>query len=146
VIDWIKSLAEELGLSFKPKKTICPTTCLELLGLELDSIAMDGCLPEYMLTYLCSCLMEWQACKHCTLKDIQELMVWLPAILLTSGPPQMHIHSWIYKNFLSFLCEFSQKAHPHLCALRPPLVVFICAILEWHPNIKTLKAPAACVH
>ena len=146
VIDWIKSLAEELGLSFKPKKTIWPTTCLEFLGLELDSIAMEACLPEDKLTYLCSCLMEWQACKHCTLKDIQELMVWLPAILLTSGPPQLDVHSQADKLLYDILLWILSKAHSQLWALRHPLVVYICTILEWHSNTRTPKVLAACVH
>ena len=33
VIDWIEGTATALGLSFQPKKTVRPTTCLNFFGL-----------------------------------------------------------------------------------------------------------------
>jgi len=72
-IDWIEDLGKELGLSFQPKKTIRLTTCLEFLGLELDSAAMEACLPQEKLHCLRETLGEWQVHRHCTLWDIQEL-------------------------------------------------------------------------
>jgi len=51
-IDWIEKTATALGLSFQPKKTVRPMTCLEFLGLELDSEAMEARLPMAKLDYL----------------------------------------------------------------------------------------------
>src|SRR5882672_7641410 len=72
-IDWIEDLGKELGLLFQPKKTIRPTTSLEFLGLELDSIAMEARLPHEKFTYLKAYLLDWQSQKTCTLREIQEL-------------------------------------------------------------------------
>src|SRR5882672_6768489 len=68
-VTWIEALAEELGLSFQPEKTIWPTTCLEFLGLELDSSLMEARLPQEKLEFLQICLRNWQARSHCTLKE-----------------------------------------------------------------------------
>ena len=57
-VDWIETLAEELGLSFQPEKKIWQTTCLEFLGLELDSSAM-GALPQEKMNFLQCYLLEW---------------------------------------------------------------------------------------
>jgi len=51
-IDWIENMAGALGLSFQPKKTVRPTICLEFLGLELNSEAMEARLPIAKLDYL----------------------------------------------------------------------------------------------
>src|SRR5882672_6019657 len=70
---WIEALAEELSLSFQPAKTIQPTTCLEFLGLELDSSAMEARLPQEKLEFLQIYLRNWQARSRCMLKEVQEL-------------------------------------------------------------------------
>jgi len=51
-IDWIEDTAKDLGLSFQPKKTVWPTTCLEFLRPELDSASMEARLPPEKLSYL----------------------------------------------------------------------------------------------
>ena len=54
VIDCIDNTAKVLGLSFQPKKRVRPMTCLEFLGLELDSATMEARLPLDKL----ACLQE----------------------------------------------------------------------------------------
>jgi len=51
-IQWIERLGDKLGLSFQPKKMIQPCTAIKFLGLELDSEAMEACLPAEKLDYL----------------------------------------------------------------------------------------------
>lgn len=58
-IDWCHSLCKQLGLSTQEQKTIRPCTCLGFLGLELDSIAMEACLPSDKLLFLCQTLDDW---------------------------------------------------------------------------------------
>ena len=60
-IDWIEALGNELSLSFQPKKTIQPCTSLEFLGLELNSLAMEACLPANKLSYLRDLLNVWES-------------------------------------------------------------------------------------
>src|SRR5882672_12645731 len=76
-IGWIENLGKELGLLFQPAKTICPTTHLEFLGLELDSQAMEARLPIEKLGYLHELLDSWMGCKACVLKELQELVGFL---------------------------------------------------------------------
>jgi len=71
-INWIEDMDKDLGLSFQPKKMVRPMTCLEFLGLELDSAAMEARLPIEKLSYLHESLLEWVSCRHCNLKDLQE--------------------------------------------------------------------------
>ena len=76
-IDWIESLGKELGWLFQPAKTICPTTSLEFLGLELDSKALEACLPIEKLAYLRGLLDTWVSHKTCMLKELQEIIGFL---------------------------------------------------------------------
>ena len=41
-LDWALALGSQLGLHFQPSKVEGPSTTLEFLGIELDSIAMEG--------------------------------------------------------------------------------------------------------
>ena len=76
-VTWIEDLGTSLGLSFQPVKTILPTTCLEFLGLELDSEAMEARLPQDKLIYLHTYILDWQARSSCSLRDLQELIGFL---------------------------------------------------------------------
>jgi len=51
-------MARALGLSLEPKKTFRPTSCLEFLGLELDSEATEARLPISKLDYLQEILLD----------------------------------------------------------------------------------------
>ena len=44
-VEWVMALGRALGLFFQDTKTVWPCTCLEFLGLELDSIAMEAGVP-----------------------------------------------------------------------------------------------------
>jgi len=88
---WIKNLGKDLGLSFQPMKTIWPMTCIEFLGLELDSEAMEARLPQDKLTYLCAYLLDWQSCSRCSLKRPARAHRLL-TILCTSDPPWLQVY------------------------------------------------------
>ena len=104
MIDWIEDLSKELGLSFQPKKMIKPTTYLEFLRLELDSIAMEVCLPQEKLTYLCNYLVEWQAHKCCILREIQELLVFLQFCMQVIPHGSIFIHGLIDFSMMLNVC------------------------------------------
>ena len=76
-IDWIEDTAKMLGLSFQLKKTVRPTTCVEFLGLELDSESIGARLPTDKLTYLRETLINWMTCSQCSLKELQEIIGYL---------------------------------------------------------------------
>jgi len=50
-VDWIEDLGRDLGLSFQLTKKFHPMTCIDFLGLELDSVAMEACLTQDKLAY-----------------------------------------------------------------------------------------------
>ncbi|KAF7376591.1 Integrase/recombinase xerD [Mycena sanguinolenta] len=58
-------------------KTEVPSTRLEMLGIELDSIAMEACLPAEKLTYLSKVLHVWREKTHCSLRELQEFTGYL---------------------------------------------------------------------
>jgi hypothetical protein len=66
-----------LGLHFQESKIEGPSTCLEFLGIELDSVAMEARLPVDKLSYLADLLYKWYSKTHCTLRELQELTGYL---------------------------------------------------------------------
>ena len=76
-IDWILALGDQLGLSFQDEKTLRPSTQVEFLGLDLDTIAMEARLPGDKLLYLRNLLFEWLNRRSCSLLDLQQLVGYL---------------------------------------------------------------------
>jgi hypothetical protein len=72
-VEWVMGLGRNLGLCFQDSKTEWPTTTIEFLGLELDSISMEACLPADKLTYLKELLSLWSAKRSASLREVQEL-------------------------------------------------------------------------
>lgn len=76
-IRWVITLGQELGLEFQELKTVWPTTCLEFLGLELDTDAMEARMPDDKLIWLKDLLLTWQARRSCRLRELQALIGFL---------------------------------------------------------------------
>ncbi|KAF7345311.1 Integrase/recombinase xerD [Mycena sanguinolenta] len=76
-LTWLRGLVRFLGLSLQDKKTEGPSTCLEMLGIELDSIAMEARLPAEKLAYLSEVLHVWRGKTHCSLRELQEFTGYL---------------------------------------------------------------------
>ena len=72
-LEWAMALGTQLGLRFQPSKIEGPATCLEFLGIELDSRSMEARLPQAKLDYLMELLSNWQCHTHCILRELQEL-------------------------------------------------------------------------
>ncbi|KAG5717591.1 hypothetical protein E4T56_gene5241 [Termitomyces sp. T112] len=72
-LSWAQTLAGHLGLTFQPSKIVGPDTSIEYLGLELDSIKMEICLPQDKLAYLQELMATWSQRRRCTLHDLDEL-------------------------------------------------------------------------
>jgi len=66
-------LTKTLGIPIKQEKTVFPTTCITILGLELDSILMEVRLPIDKLVKIRE-LLDYFICKRkVTLKELQSL-------------------------------------------------------------------------
>lgn len=76
-VEWVMGLGRALGLCFQDAKTVWPSTCIDFLGLELDSVAMEARLPPDKLQYLRELLQIWARKHSATLRETQELVGFL---------------------------------------------------------------------
>jgi len=54
-----------------------PATCLDFLGIELDSIAMEARLSDIKLQYLQDLVGSWSRCSYCQTREVEELAGYL---------------------------------------------------------------------
>jgi hypothetical protein len=68
------SLCERLGIPLNDKKTEGPTTCLQYLGIELDTCAMEARLPREKMERIKEKLQSVMASKACTKRQLLSLL------------------------------------------------------------------------
>jgi len=141
-VTWIEDLGTSLGLSFQPAKTIRPTTCLEFLGLELDSEAMEARLPQDKLIYLRAYILDWQARGSCSLKDLQELIGFLQFCAQVIPHGRTFIRGLI--NFsMTFRSDFARRHVPAYA--RSDLRWWSAYASSWN-GVQILEAPRATLN
>ena len=123
-MDWIMELGRALGLRFQPEKTLSPVTCIEYLGLELDSIAMEARLPTPKLDILRDLLAEWSTRPVCTLLQLQELAGYLQFVSQVIPLSRAFMHH-IFRFMTSFRTSRTRRRVPS--ALRRDL--------DWWQNV-----------
>ena len=64
----------DLGVEVAEDKTEGPSTCLTVLGIELDSVAMELRLPQEKLTRLRDALTSWRGRRSGIRKDLESLV------------------------------------------------------------------------
>ena len=64
----------ETGTPVAYHKVEGPSTCLIILGIEVDTVAMELRLPPEKLSRLKNLIREWRQRKACTLHDLQSLI------------------------------------------------------------------------
>jgi hypothetical protein len=111
-ISWIQGLGQQLGLSFQDEKTVWPTTKLEFLGLELDTMEMEARLPADKLQYLRELLDLWGDRRSCQLVELQQLIGFLQFC------SQVIPHS---RAFLRRLIAFTTSVRSQYCCRRTPI-------------------------
>ena len=62
------------GFTTNPSKTMGPCTCLELLGIVIDSVAQEARISESHLQEIIDLLLNWHSCKSCTKRQLQSLI------------------------------------------------------------------------
>ena len=62
------------GFATNPSKTISPCTCLELLGIVLNSFAQEARISESRLQDIIDLLLTWHCRKSCTKRQLQSLI------------------------------------------------------------------------
>ncbi len=76
-VEWMLGLGKQLGLEFQELKTTWPCTCLEFLGHELDTDAMEARMPADKLAWLGDLLATWRSRRTCRLRELQSLIGFL---------------------------------------------------------------------
>ncbi|XP_006824681.2 LOW QUALITY PROTEIN: uncharacterized protein LOC102804035 [Saccoglossus kowalevskii] len=97
-----------LGIPLAPHKTVGPTTTLEFLGIELDTIKMEARLPLVKLNRLLDLLDEFLLRRSCTKRQLLSLLGHLNFACRVVPPG---------RTFMSRLIELSkgiQKLHHHV--------------------------------
>lgn len=69
-----ENLCQRLGVPLKQSKTILPTTCLTIYGIEIDSVHMISRLPEDKLVNLRQLLAKTVHRRKVHLKELQSLI------------------------------------------------------------------------
>lgn len=63
-----------LGIPLSAKKTVGPTTCLEYLGVILDSIGMEARLPREKIIRISTVIESFQSRRSCTKRELLQLL------------------------------------------------------------------------
>ena len=101
------SVCQSLGLPLHPDKTVGPTTCLIVLGIELDSVLQIARLPAIKLLALKGLLTEWGARKWCTRVQLESLIGKLHHACLVVWPGRTFL-----RRMINLLCAFRSRDHP----------------------------------
>lgn len=73
-LDTMCQTCTELGLPLAEEKQVGPTTCLDFLGIELDSVKMESRLPAEKLQRTRELVATWRGRKACRVKELQSLV------------------------------------------------------------------------
>ncbi len=123
------SVCKRLGLPLHPDKTEGPTTCLIVLGIELDSILQIARLPTVKLAALKQLLLEWQQKKWCTRTQLESLVGKLHHACHVVWPGRTFVRCMI-----NLMCGFRNPDHPIRlnAACRLDLQWWIDFVEEWN--------------
>ena len=73
-IDTCVRLFGEWGIPLHPQKLEWPSTCMTVLGIELDSLTLQARLPREKFDRIAALLETWSAKKHSTRKELESLI------------------------------------------------------------------------
>ena len=64
----------EWGIPLLPDKLEGSSTCLTVLGIELDSMTLQARLPQGKFAHITALLESWLLKQHCTRKELESLI------------------------------------------------------------------------
>ena len=67
-------LCAKLGILVATEKTLCPTTCLTFLGIEVDTIQLEICLPQDKLQRVKQMINDWMGQKAARRHELESLL------------------------------------------------------------------------
>ena len=73
-LDIMVQVCDDVGFTLNPSKLVKPTTCIEFLGIVLDSERMEMRISEDRLHRIMTELTEWRSRKKATKREILSLL------------------------------------------------------------------------
>eukprot|EP00105_Crassostrea_gigas_P040664 XP_019924812.1 PREDICTED: uncharacterized protein LOC105333150 [Crassostrea gigas] len=98
-----ENLCQRLGVPLKQSKTILPTTCLAIYGIEVDSVHMISRLPEDKLVNLRQLLAKTVHRRKVHLKELQSLIGSLNFACQVVTPGRAFLRRLIDSTYLTHL-------------------------------------------
>ncbi|KAK3733348.1 hypothetical protein QZH41_003611 [Actinostola sp. cb2023] len=89
------SICNKLGFTTNQSKTVQPCTQLELLGIELDSVAQESRITETRLKETIDLLLDWQSRTSCTKRQLQSSIGKLDFICTVCRPGRTFLRRMI---------------------------------------------------
>ena len=101
------SVCQRLGLPLHPDKTVGQSTCLTVLGIELNTILQVARLPTAKLLDIKLLLREWRSRRWCTRVQLESLIGKLHHACLVVWPGRTFL-----RRMINLLCAFRSRDHP----------------------------------
>ena len=74
VLQVIKFVFQKLGIPLAEDKVFGPTTCLDFLGITLDTLLMEARLPQDKVEKFRALIATFTTCKKCTKRELLSLV------------------------------------------------------------------------
>lgn len=106
-LDICVQLFKQWGIPLHLDKLEVPSTCLTVLGIELDTLTLQAQLPQDKFLQIVALLELWSLKRHCTCKELESL----------TGNPQQACnmipqgHTFL-RHMIKLLSEFHREDHP----------------------------------
>ena len=133
---------QSLGVPIASHKTEGPSSCITFLGIVVDTRACQLRLPEEKLRRLQGMMLEWQARKSCTRKELESLLGHLSYAARVIHPGRVFLRE------LFTLLPLATRPHHRLrlnCRARADLAWWQCFLQSWN-GVSFLQISPPTVH
>ena len=100
-------LCTKLGLPLHPEKLEGPSTCLSILGIELDPSTLQARLPPQKRERIIALLGTWAGKRFCRGRELESLIGHLHHACKVTPPGRTFLH-----HMINLLCAFRRDDHP----------------------------------
>ena len=97
----------KLGIPLHPDKLEGPSTCLTILGIELDSLNLQARLPQDKFDRITALLEDWSQKRWCKRKGLESLV----GHLQHACQDVLQGRSFL-RRMINLLCAFRRDYHP----------------------------------
>jgi hypothetical protein len=106
-LDTCVQLCKEWGIPLHPDKLEGPSTCITVLGIEIDTVKLQARLPKEKFDLIMSLLMAWSHKRHCIKKDLESLIGYLQHACRVIPPGRTFL-----RRMINLLTAFRREDHP----------------------------------